>query len=183
MITIKREGSFASPTHARVAKVKKSIRKAILDYLRDHTRERVRDRSEGAGGASLEGYSTRPLFIRYPAKMKRITKPQGGRRVRGGSFFTGGYREYKEKAGLVYTRFNFLNTGDAWRDWGILTYGSDSTPGQIGFKKPENAIAANAAISKRPLLFRVDKQELSVIDANVLGLINALILPSGSGTT
>lgn len=158
-------------------RMRSAVRDAILHHLRDYTRERVRDRSQGAGGSSLLGYSTNPLFISYPSLRKRITKPRGVKKVRGGYFFQGGYKEYKEKAGLVHERFNFFNTGDAWRDWKILRYGTATTASHIGFTKPENAIAANAAISKRPLLFRVDKSELSVIDAKVLGLINDLIIP------
>lgn len=193
MITIKRKverlpgsptsrlGSFLdrAPSHGAVQSTKTAVRAAIMNYIRDLNRMRVMLGSAGAGGTSLEGYSTRPLRISYPSKRKRIIKPVGGIVVRGGMFFPGGYKQYKEATGQVSDRFTFFNTGDAWKDWKVLTYGSNAgSPGKIGFTRVENAIAANSAILRRPLLFQLDKDELSMVNDRVLSLVNKLFIPS-----
>lgn len=176
--TIEKTFLDRAPAPGKIKHLKATVRKALLEYIRDLNRERVLKTSTGAGGTSLQGYSTRPIRIGYPARGKRILRPKGGIRVKGGMYFPGGYRQYKQATGQVSERFTFFNTGDAWRDWRVLTYGSDSTSGKIGFSKPENAIAANAAISKRPLLFRLDKEELSMVNDRVLGVLNTLFIPS-----
>lgn len=167
-----------APAPGKVKHLRATVRKAIMEYIRDLNYRRVLMTSTGAGGTSLEGYSTNPIRIDYPGRLKRILRPKGGVRVKGGMYFPGGYRQYKQATGQISERFTFFNTGDAWRDWRVLTYGSDSTPGKIGFLKPENAIAANAAISKRPLLFRLDNDELSMVNDRVLSVLNKLFIPS-----
>lgn len=174
-----RLGSFLdkAPSHGAVQSTKTAARAAIMNYIRDLNRMRVMLGSAGAGGTPLEGYSTNPLWVGY-TRGKKIVKPVGGIAVRGGMFFPGGYRQYKELSGQVADRFTFFNTGDAWKDWKVLTYGSNGSPGQIGFTRAENAIAANAAILRRPLLFQLDNEELSMVNDRVLSLVNKLFIPS-----
>lgn len=182
MITIAQTQAPPQPTPARVRRLQDAIRRIVIEHIKNHTRDRIRNQSAGAGGTPLQGYSVRPLFIRWPRKgMKAITKPVGGLKTRRGYFFQGGYKDYREKAGLIHNRFVFENTGDAWKDWKILSTGSGTTPATIGFSKPANAVAANAAIERRPLLFRIDKNELSMVDADVTSLINDLFFPTGAG--
>lgn len=174
MLTIKYIGDskFKSPTDAALNRLKAGIRRGILNWITDYVRHRVRDEHLQKGRTPIEGYSTNPLVIPWKGTLKPHRRPKGGQPLgTRGMYFPGGYLEYRTKLGLS-TEFSFYNTGDAWRDWKVLLYGDESTPGQIGWTKPENAIAASASEEKRPDLFFVDENELSVLHIKVVDQIN-----------
>jgi len=172
VIQITRTGAISKvPTHSEYKNLVKSIREGVVKFIHEWTRTRVLNLSEGAGGSPLPGYSTNPLTVDYPNKLpKRKTKPVGGTKTHGGMHFQGGYREYREKAGLVFNRFVFFNTGDAWRDWKVLTWGEVS---EIGFDDPINAHVAALAEENRPLLFKIAASELESVDIMVIERINS----------
>lgn len=172
-------GKFKSPHAGALPVLMKQIAKYISEYIRDYVRTRVVVASEGEGGSSLVGYSTNPVTIDYPGAPKRKKKPVGGTHTHDGMFFYGGYEQYREKAGLVSNRFVFFNTGDAWRDWKVVLYGSGPrSVSQIGFSNDANAMAASAAQVKRPNLFSIDGGELSVVDDYVLAQVNKTFFPA-----
>lgn len=137
-----------------------------------YVRHRVRDENLQMGRAPIKGYSTQPLDIPYAGEVKAHRRPRGGKPIGSwGQFFPGGYAEYREKVGLS-SAFSFYNTGDAWRDWKALSYGDDTSAGEIGFTKEENAMAASASEQERPNLFFIDNNELSMVDTRVIELLN-----------
>lgn len=168
---------FQTLSSGTLQRLRRRVQKDLVEWIRDYVRRRIEDFSLGAGGTPLEGYSTSPLRVPYVGVPKRHKRPVGGVKTRGGMFFKGGYKEYKEKAGLVSNRFDFKNTRDAWRDWRVLVYGDLAGTSEIGFSDVNNAIAANAAQDKRPLLFSLDASELSVINAEVITMINERFFP------
>lgn len=177
-VSITGRTQFTSVSLGELQRLRSTLQREILNWIHDYVRRRIEDLSLGAGRTPLEGYSTNPVKIPYKGIPKRHVKPVGGIKVPGGQVFLGGYREYKAKAGLVSERFNFKNTRDAWRDWKVLVYGDLSSPGQIGFSDPDNAMAANVAHERRPLLFSLDVTELSVLDTEVITMINDKFFPT-----
>lgn len=171
MITVKRDGGLWVPSAYQVQKAIKDIIRGLANHLRDWTRERIRDRGEGAGGTALEGYSTNPLVVRFPGRPKARRKPRGGIKTKRGMFFPGGYAEYRQKAGLTVERFQMFNLGNLWRDWQVLVYGTNSTPSRVGFTDDNNAMAADQASIKRPLLFKVTPQEVGMVNDDVIAII------------
>ena len=153
------------------AVIRKNVGKAIRDYIFI----RVGAHGKGAGGVVVRGYSTRPLNLPSDGQggMKPMKPPTGGQPRGGRMFFKGGYREYREKAGLVSSRFVLTNLGDLWRDFKILRLGSGTTPMTIGFGKTVNAIAANKAQDNgREELFLLDSKEVRVIGESIIPEIN-----------
>lgn len=177
-ITTGTKTSFPTVSLGELQRLRTTLQKEVLNWIHDYVRRRIDDLSLGEGRSPLEGYSTNPLKVPYKGIPKRRVRPTGGTKIRGGQFFMGGYREYKDKAGLVSDRFNFRNTGDAWRDWKVLLYGDLSSPGEIGFSNVDNAVAANMSQEKRPLLFSLDITELSVLDTEVITMINDKFFPA-----
>lgn len=168
-----RARQFATPNAVQVNSLKDRLRRTVIDWLVLYVRHRVRDENLQKGRAPILGYSTNPIVIPYVGNPKAHRRPRGGVAMgKRGQFFEGGYAEYREKVGLG-SAFQFYNTGDAWRDWKALSYGSNSTPGEIGFTKQVNAMAASAAEEKRPELFFVDERELSMVHLKVVEQINA----------
>lgn len=164
--------TFRSPSAAAIERLKRDVRRGIMNWITDYVRHRVRDENLQKGRVPIEGYSTKPLVIPWKGTLKPHRAPRGGKSLgTRGMYFPSGYQEYRLNLGLG-TAFSFYNTGDAWRDWKTLLYGDESTPGQIGWTKPENAIAASAAEEKRPDLFFVDESELTVLHTKVVDLIN-----------
>lgn len=177
--SFKIEKRIPVPSISKIQRLMVRVRDEVVHFLRDYTRERVRDRSLGAGNTGLEGYSDNPVTIDYPGPLKRKRKPVGGAPTADGMYFQGGYKQYRRKAGLNAERFQFFNTGDAWRDWKILRYGSGArSESQIGFSDNANAIAAAEAEIKRPLLFSVDMSEASMVNEQIVDLINSTFLPA-----
>lgn len=178
--SIKVEGprTFTIVTDAQVQALKARIRKTIMDGVTIYVRHRVRDQNLQRGRTSILGYSEQPITIAWKGDLKPYRRPRGGYSMgKNGMFFPGGYLEYRQKAGLG-SAFSFYNTGDAWRDWKVLAYGSEGTDGQIGFTKTENAIAAGKAEATRPDLFSIDEHELDVVNARVIEQINATFFGS-----
>lgn len=171
MISIKRQTlPFKAMSVGQLRALLPRVRNLILHHIRDYTRTRVRTLGLGAGRSALKGYSEQPLVVDYPGNPKAITRPTGGTKTHGGMFFPGGYKEYREKAGLAADRFILDNRGDLWNDWRVLLYGDIS---HIGFSNADNAMAAVAATENdRPLLFSIDNVELSMVNAQVIGIIN-----------
>lgn len=170
MISIKIEGEFKVPTQSALERLRKQMRDGIVKYIHEYTRARVLNLSEGAGNLPLPGYSTHPVTVQYPGSPKRKVKPTGGTKTKHGMHFEEGYKEYREKAGLVSDRFVFFNTGDAWRDWKVLTFGDPVS--EIGFSDPNNAMAAAKSEESRPGLFKISEYELMQVDTTILELIN-----------
>lgn len=170
-LRVTRVGQFRSPNPDNLRRLLDRVRDIILHYIRDYVRMRVRDYSMGEGHSSLKGYSENPVTIDYPG-VKRKKKPVGGTPVYGGMFFYGGYKQYRKRAGLIADRFQFFNTGDAWRDWKVLRYGSAATPSEIGWSDDNNGMAAAAAEEERPLLFTINATELATVDSEVMTNIN-----------
>lgn len=188
MITYKRDGiMFKNPEVSGIRKLLFDIRNAVVTHIRDYTRDRILQRSQGAGGTPLEGYSQNPLIVDYPGELKPKRKPVGGMPIYGeagqdGMYFHGGYEEYREKAGLTANRFIFFNLGNAWRDWQVLQYGDinqygGSSTNTIGFGDASNAIAATAAEKKRPLMFKMTNGEVGLVNNKVVDMINRLFFP------
>lgn len=93
-------------------------------------------------------------------------------------FFSGGYLEYRMKAGLDPTHFILRNLGDLWADFRVLMLGSFGRPMTIGVSKKRNAQAMNAAIeNERPNLFLLDNSELAVLGQSVVKELNKLLFP------
>lgn len=170
---VRGETKFRSPTPAQIERLKSGLRRSILDWLTNYVRHRVRDDNLQRGRAPIKGYSTNPIVIPHTGTLKPHRRPKGGiPRGKKGQFFPGGYLEYREKVGLS-SAFSFYNTGDAWRDWRVLAYGTDISPGEIGFTKQENAYAAAQSENERPDLFLIDEQELSMVHIKVIEQINS----------
>lgn len=164
---------FRVPTQSQVDRLKANLRRAVIDWIVTYVRHRVRDDNLQMGRRPIQGYSTNPIVIPYKGTIKAHRRPRGGTPVgKRGQFFAGGYAEYREKAGLGLA-FQFYNTGDAWRDWKALSYGSEGAAGEIGFSKQENAIAASKSEEDRPDLFFVDEHELSMVHTKVIEQINS----------
>ena len=163
---------LTSPTDAGLRTLKVNIRRSMMDWITEYVRHRVRDQGLQKGRVPIMGYSTNPLVIPWKGTLKPIRRPRGGKNLgTRGMFFQGGYAEYRSKAGLG-AAFSFYNTGDAWRDWKTLVYGSEGSAGEIGWSKSENAIAAAASEKDRPDLFFVDEHELSMVHTKVIEQIN-----------
>lgn len=161
------------PTDAQIRTLKTKLRKSMMDWIVEYVRHRVRDQGLQRGRVPILGYSTNPLVIPWKGTLKPIRAPRGGKPLgKRGMFFQGGYAEYRQKLGLSQA-FSFYNTGDAWRDWKVLVYGGEGTAGEIGWTKPQNAIAASASEEERPDLFFVDEHELSMVHTKVIEQINA----------
>lgn len=151
------------------------IRKNLGEAIRDYIKLRIGTYGRGQGNRKARGYSTRPLSIRSDGKggMKPIKPPTGGAPRGNRMFFEGGYREYREKAGLESNNFVLSNLGDLWRDFKLLRLGSGATPMQIGFGKTVNAIAANKAQDdNRHDLFLLDTLEVRMIGESIITEIN-----------
>lgn len=188
MISYKKDGQlFKNPEISGIRKLLFDIRNAVVTHVRDYTRDRIMQRSQGAGGTPLEGYSENPLIVDYPGALKPKKKPVNGMPITGadgedGMFFHGGYKEYREKAGLTSNRFVFFNLGNAWQDWQVLQYGEVNQYGgvstnTVGFSNAANAIAATAAEVKRPLMFKMTDGEVGLVNNKVVGMINKLFFP------
>ena len=151
------------------------VRKNIGTAIRNYIFLRIGAHGKGEGGRPVRGYSTRPVNIPIDGQggMKPMKPPTGGQPRGGRMFFKGGYKAYREKAGLEANRFVLTNTGDLWRDFRILRLGSGSTPMHIGFGKTVNAIAANTAQDDgRHELFLLDTNEVRVIGESIITEIN-----------
>lgn len=179
MITFKKEGQlFRDPGDFKLRAMTKRIRDEVVHHIRDYTRDRIRYRGQGAGGSALKGYSTNPLVVDHPGTLKPKRKPVGGMPIHGkdgvdGMYFHGGYKEYRDKAGLPSERFMFFNLGNAWRDWQVLVYGE--TVSQVGFGDGANAIAANAAEENgRELMFKMANDELALVNHKVMDVVERL---------
>ena len=169
---VKNLSQFRVPTSAKMNTLKERLRRVVIDWIVQYVRHRVKDESLQMGRAPIKGYSTNPLTIPYVSKFKPYRRPKGGKPMGvEGQFFQGGYAEYRHQLGLS-SAFTFYNKGDAWRDWKALSYGGDSTPGEIGFTKETNAFAASRAEEDRPLLFSIDEHELDMVNIKVIEQID-----------
>lgn len=159
-----------------IIRLDKMVRVKLGTGIRDYIRRRVGERGQGMGGTVMRGYSTRPLSLdrRGRGTSKRFVPPVGGIPRGSRMFFEGGYRQYREKAGLVSDRFVLDNKGNAWRDFRVISLGSrGGAPLTIGVTRNENAVAFNAAQENgRPTLFLLDNNELSVISEGLIEEIN-----------
>lgn len=170
-LRVTRVGRFRTPNPDNLRRLMDGVRDRVVHFIRDYIRVRVRDMSQGEGHSSLQGYSENPVTIDYPG-VKRKRKPVGGTPVYQGMFFYGGYKQYRKKAGLEAERFQFMNTGDAWKDWKVLRYGSNSTASEIGWSDQNNAMAAEESEKNRPLLFTMNEAELAAVNADVISAID-----------
>lgn len=137
-MSIKVEGSA---TYGRKRLDRMKIRKQVAELIKQHIMERVNNRGQGANG-KLKGYSTNPLPIFKPgAGQKPMQKPSRG----WGAFYKGGYKQYRDEAGLVSSKFVFSNKGAAWRDWMKATQEPEG-PLRFGFSDSLNVAAADEAI-------------------------------------
>lgn len=151
------------------------IRKEIGGAIRDYIALRVGTYGRGQGNRVARGYSTRPISMRADGKggMKPYKPAVGGQPRGNRMFFEGGYKEYREKAGLESNRFVLTNLGNLWRDFKIIRLGSGGSPMQIGFGQTVNAIAANKAQdNNRHDLFLLDTIEVRMIGESIITEIN-----------
>jgi hypothetical protein len=130
-----------SATYGRRRLDRMKIRKEIAQRIKQHIMDRVSLKGQGADG-KLKGYSTNSIPIFKPgAGQKPMQKPPRG----WGAFYEGGYKEYRDDAGLVSNKFVFSNKGAAWRDWMKATQEPEG-PLRFGFSDSLNVEAADAAI-------------------------------------
>jgi hypothetical protein len=156
-MTIKVTGSA---TYGRKKLDRMKIRKEIAQQIKEYIMERVNVRGQGANG-KLKGYSTKPLRIHKPdAGQKPMQKPARG----WASFHKGGYKQYRDEAGLISNKFVFSNKGAAWRDWMKATQEPDG-PLRFGFSDSLNVMAADEAIENG----REDMLDLNSIELNRFG--------------
>lgn len=153
----------------------RAISAAAGDRIVNYIRDRIRLKGQGQGGAGVKGYSTKPLSMRQDGRSslgKASIPPQGGIPRGKQMFFPGGYKEYREKAGLQTAHIDLSNMGNLWLGWGILRHARPGNPMAIGFRRKVDAIAANSAQENgRPTLFLLDSQELYMLSAGVEALI------------
>lgn len=138
---------------ARFRKMK--IRKEVADQIKRHIMERVSQRGMGADGP-LNPYSEQGLVILKPSGgAKPKVKPARG----WGKYHEGGYRQYREEAGLETDKFVFSNKGAAWRDW-MQGQVEESGPMDFGFGDERNTMAADEATKrKREDMFDLNEAE------------------------
>lgn len=68
--------------------------------------------------------------------------------------------------------FSFYNTGDAWRDWRVLAYGTDISPGRLGSPSRRMPTRQHNQKMNDPIFF-IDEQELSMVHIKVIEQINS----------
>lgn len=149
-----------SATYGRKKLDRMKIRKEVAQRIKEYIMERVSVRGQGANG-KLKGYSTNALPIFKPgAGQKPMQKPSRG----WGAFYQGGYKQYRDEAGLISNKFVFSNKGAAWRDWMKATQEPDG-PLRFGFSDSLNVEAADKAIENG----REDMLDLNAIELNRFG--------------
>lgn len=149
-----------SATYGRKKLDRMKIRKEVAHRIKEYIMERVSIRGQGANG-KLKGYSTNALPIFKPgAGQKPMQKPSRG----WGAFYQGGYKQYRDEAGLISNKFVFSNKGAAWRDWMKATQEPDG-PLRFGFSDSLNVEAADKAIENG----REDMLDLNSIELNRFG--------------
>lgn len=162
-MTIKVKGSA---TYGRKKLDRMKIRKEVAQRIKEYIMERVSIRGQGANG-KLKGYSTNALPIFKPgAGQKPMQKPSRG----WGAFYQGGYKQYRDEAGLISNKFVFSNKGAAWRDWMKATQEPDG-PLRFGFSDSLNVEAADKAIENgREDMLDLNANELDDFAATYLHL-------------
>lgn len=149
-----------SATYGRKKLDRMKIRKEVAELIKQHIMSRVNTEGRGANG-KLKGYSTNALPIFKPgAGQKPMQKPSRG----WGAFYQGGYKQYRDEAGLISNKFVFSNKGAAWRDWMKATQEPDG-PLRFGFSDSLNVEAADKAIENG----REDMLDLNSIELNRFG--------------
>jgi len=149
----------------------------LTEVAESITRDRVRQEGTGPDGMPIAGYSTRPTWVSQFSGLKPKRRPRHGRvtqklnnRNNWVGLYDGGYREYRQKAGMRVTGFHFENFGTAWRYWGKigprnfkrLPNGGFIWRLDVGFRRMEDAIAAGEAEKKRPRMFQIGPNEADV---------------------
>jgi len=151
-----------------VFKLRGTIRKVVAATLANTIRFRVGTQGRGPNGV-LKGYSTNPLLMADgpgAARTKPII-PTKGKLGRGMSvrfaYYVGGYRQYRQQAGLSHHRFILSNRGELWRDW-KGGCNSNTGPVLIGFTRAVNSEAADkAADDGREDMFDISVGELEEV--------------------
>lgn len=147
--------------------------KRLVGACAEKVRYRVQAFGLGADSTPVKDYSTRRLSVEQYSGLKPKKRPRGAEatakldnRNNWIGTYAGGYKEYRQKTGLVTIGFHFSNMGTAWRHFGATEPVRISRRGAgfiwsvgIGFKRLEDRIAADAADQERPNLFKLGHAE------------------------
>lgn len=149
------------------SEIRRVYRLGVAVIVRDGIRLRVSQTGQGETG-TLSGYSTNPVV----ATVSELGKPKKVPPRGWGSFYKGGYKQYREEVGLVSDIFVFSNKGNAWRDWKFFPL-VDSGDIEFGFSSGANSTAADQAIDRgRPDMFGADE---ALLDEAAQKLLDTLL--------